>query len=94
MGGHGTNVIFEVIEGPSSFTSNNLSDKLLQTINASAEIKEQEIRANEDIASQIKEEATTKESINSDEALNTEIQKHLEKVSKEAEQIKNHCKGM
>lgn len=94
VGGHGTNVIFEVIEGPSSFTSNNLSDKLLQTINASAEIKEQEIRANEDIASQIKEEATTKESINSDEALNTEIQKQLEKVSKEAEQIKNHCKGM
>jgi hypothetical protein len=90
VGGYGTSTIFEFIEGESSFTSNNLSEKLMKSSELNAGLKRHETQAEIDLLKAMIEGETDTQN---NEELDNELSDKLASVSKEAEQIKNHCKG-
>jgi hypothetical protein len=90
VGGYGTSTIFEFIEGESSFTSNNLSEKLMKSSELNAGLKRHETQAEIDLLKAMMEGETDTQN---NEELDNELSDKLASVSKEAEQIKNHCKG-
>lgn len=90
VGGYGTSTIFEFIEGESSFTSNNLSEKLMKSSELNANLKRHEAQAEIDLVKAMIEGETNTQN---NEELDSELSDKLASVSKEAEQIKNHCKG-
>lgn len=90
VGGYGTSTIFEFIEGESSFTSNNLSEKLMKSSELNASLKRHETQAEIDLLKAMMEGETDTQN---NEELDNELSDKLASVSKEAEQIKNHCKG-
>lgn len=90
VGGYGTSTIFEFIEGESSFTSNNLSEKLMKSSELNASLKRHETQAEIDLLKAMIEGETNTQN---NEELDSELSDKLASVSKEAEQIKNHCKG-
>ncbi len=90
VGGYGTSTIFEFIEGESSFTSNHLSEKLMKSSELNANLKRHEAQAEIDLVKAMIEGETNNQN---NEELDSELSDKLASVSKEAEQIKNHCKG-
>lgn len=90
VGGYGTSTIFEFIEGESSFTSNNLSEKLMKSSELNAGLKKHETQAEIDLLKAMMEGETDTQN---NEELDNELSDKLASISKEAEQIKNHCKG-
>ncbi|WP_294063627.1 hypothetical protein [uncultured Fusobacterium sp.] len=90
VSGYGTSTIFEFIEGESSFTSNHLSEKLMKSSELNANLKRHEAQAEIDLVKAIIEGETNTQN---NEELDSELSDKLASVSKEAEQIKNHCKG-
>lgn len=90
VSGYGTSTIFEFIEGESSFTSNHLSEKLMKSSELNANLKRHEAQAEIDLVKAMMEEETNTQN---NEELDNELSDKLASVSKEAEQIKNHCKG-
>lgn len=90
VSGYGTSTIFEFIEGESSFTSNHLSEKLMKSSELNANLKRHEAQAEIDLVKAMIEGETNNQN---NEELNSELSDKLASVSKEAEQIKNHCKG-
>ena len=90
VSGYGTSTIFEFIEGESSFTSNHLSEKLMKSSELNANLKRHEAQAEIDLVKAMIEGETNTQN---NEELDSELSDKLASVSKEAEQIKNHCKG-
>ncbi len=90
VGSYGTSTIFEFIEGESSFTSNNLSEKLMKSSELNANLKRHETQAEIDLIKAMIEGETDTQN---NEELDNELSDKLASVAKEAEQIKNHCKG-
>jgi hypothetical protein len=90
VSGYGTSTIFEFIEGESSFTSNHLSEKLMKSSELNANLKRHEAQAEIDLVKAMIEGETNNQN---NEELDSELSDKLASVSKEAEQIKNHCKG-
>lgn len=90
VGSYGTSTIFEFIEGESSFTSNNLSEKLMKSSELNASLKRHETQAEIDLIKAMVEGETDTQN---NEELDNELSDKLASVAKEAEQIKNHCKG-
>ena len=90
VSGYGTSTIFEFIEGESSFTSNHLSEKLMKSSELNANLKRHEAQAEIDLVKVMIEGETNNQN---NEELDSELSDKLASVSKEAEQIKNHCKG-
>lgn len=90
VSGYGTSTIFEFIEGESSFTSNHLSEKLMKSSELNANLKRHEAQAEIDLVKAMIEGETNTQN---NEELDSELSDKLTSVSKEAEQIKNHCKG-
>lgn len=90
VGGYGTSTIFEFIEGESGFTSNNLSEKLMKSSELNASLKRHETQAEIDLLKAMMEGETDTQN---NEELDNELSDKLASISKEAEQIKNHCKG-
>lgn len=95
--GAGTNIIFEDYHDSgeqSNFSTNNISEKLRKASDTNAETAFREGYSEmEDILENGFEPFATfgpSEHI----ILSTKVKEELDKVSKEAEQIKNHCKGM
>ena len=90
VSGYGTSTIFEFIERESSFTSNHLSEKLMKSSELNANLKRHEAQAEIDLVKAMIEGETNTQN---NEELDSELSDKLASVSKEAEQIKNHCKG-